>query len=612
MDQLAKLTPLVKKYHYAIVGGLLLLMFVLGVTSMAHDSAIVDEVAHIPAGYSYLHYSDYRLNPEHPPLIKELAGLPLQFMQLTFPVALPAWTTDVNGQWESGWHFLYHDGNNADRMLFFSRLPILLLAVLFGYIFYEVIRRKFGLAVGLLALFLYVLEPNILAHARLVTTDIGAMALIFVAVVTFVRFLQKPSMQTGVLATICFALAQLAKFSAVLLAPVYILLVVYAVFGWDTYHDWKGRLKVYLPGLMAIGFGGLLLIWLYYIPIVAHMPADVQTNLIKGSLIPGIKRTIALKVAGLNHIIIFRALAQYVLGIMMVFNRVAGGNTTYFLGHVTNQSFFWYFPVTYLIKTPVAMLLLVLTSIYIALTRYLNHKPKQIAANFKRFSQKHFLRLAAITFIVVYGYFSITGNLNLGIRHLLPMFPFIILLVAYEVISLGREFNLKRAWPVSTLAVLMIYYAVANFTIYPSYIAYFNELMGGPNNAFRYVTDSSIDWGQDLVRLKDYVYAHPEIKHIAVDYFGGGEPRYYFCSRKFNSDGSLIKSADGYDCSKSVYTEWHAQYGNYSGQYMAVSETYLMNDLYESKKRHDSGYNRLRGMTPIAKIGHSIYVYKMY
>src|SRR6266566_1451680 len=96
----------VQRNHVWVAGGLLALMLGLGLASMVGNSAIVDEIAHIPAGYSYVHFGDYRLNPEHPPLIKDLAGLPLQFMNLKFPTDRKEWTTDVNGQWQAGWDFI--------------------------------------------------------------------------------------------------------------------------------------------------------------------------------------------------------------------------------------------------------------------------------------------------------------------------------------------------------------------------------------------------------------------------------------------------------------------------------------------------------------------------
>lgn len=607
-----KLILLIKRYQWFIVAFLLGIMLGLGVNSMAHDSAIVDEVAHIPAGYSYLKYQYYRLNPEHPPLIKVLAGAPLQFMKLSFPLKNPTWTTDVNGQWEAGWHFLYHDGNNAARIIFYARLPILILAIVFGFFLYRFCRQRFGVAVGLLALFFYALCPNIIAHARLVTTDLGAMAFITIAIFTYVKFLEKPSFKTGAWATIGFALAQLAKFSAVMLVPLYLIMIAVAVVAWKSYGNWKKRLWVYGSGLVILGLSSLVLIWLAYLPLTWHMPTDVQQRLVAGSLHSGWKQQLALKLVSYNHIFGIKALTQYILGVLMVFGRVVGGNTTYFLGHVSNQSFIWYFPFTYLIKTPISLLLLIIISIGVAIFRYLHKSPRKVWDNFKYFAQNHFMRLTAIIFIGLYVYTSISGNLNLGIRHLLPIFPFIFLLVAYEIVSILRSLTIKKVWSMIVIFIFMIYYAFASFSIFPSYIAYANELIGGPTNFSKYVTDSSVDWGQDLLRLQDYVKEH-HIAHIAVDYFGGGEPKYYFCVRKYDTSGYLIKNSNGYDCSKSPYIEWHADRGIYPGQYMAVSETFLMNDLYYSPHRpNQTGYDQLRKMTPIAKIGYSIYVYKLY
>jgi len=136
------ISHLLTKYEKLVVGLLLGLMLLLGIFSMREDSAIVDEVAHIPAGYSYLKFLDYRLNPEHPPLIKDIAALPLLLMKLKFPSEITAWTTEPNGQWEVGWNFIYHLGNNADKIIFYSRLPILVLSLIFGYVSVSVHSTK--------------------------------------------------------------------------------------------------------------------------------------------------------------------------------------------------------------------------------------------------------------------------------------------------------------------------------------------------------------------------------------------------------------------------------------------------------------------------------------
>lgn len=580
------------------VAVLLGLMLLLGTASMASDSGIVDEVAHIPAGYSYLKFGDFRLNPEHPPLLKDLAAFPLLFMDLKFPDNIPAWTTEANGQWETGWHFIYHIGNDADKILFFSRLPILLLGVTFGYFLYRFCSKRYGQGAGLLALFFFTLSPNLLAHSRFVTTDLGIAAFMFFALYAFFNFLEKPTWKTLWLATIFFALMQLAKFSAVIMYPFFVLLAGIAILAW------RKNLKIYAGGLLFIFVASFIIIWIFYIPHTWNMPLAVQDKLIESSLSGGAGKEIAGVLIRLNDIPGFKSIVHYLLGVVMVLNRVQGGNTTYFLGQVTNQSFAWYFPVTYLIKTPVPMLFLAGLTLASGIYRYLKRAPFQIRAKFIKYAQNNFVELALILFIAFYSYLSVTGNLNLGIRHLFPIIPLIFALVAKETIDfikLARGAEIRLAYK-SFLILLLSWYALSNFTIYPHYTAYFNELIGGPVNAYKYVTDSNVDWGQDLKRLESFVEKN-NIRSIAVDYFGGGEPKYYFCER--------LPQISSYDCSKSVSTEWHAENGRPDTSYIAVSETFLMNDLWWAPLRKDEGYSWLRSREPIAKIGYSIYVYSV-
>ena len=183
----------VEVHRRLLLGGILAVMFGLSVLTMVGDSATVDEVAHISAGYSYVAFHQLRLNPEHPPLIKDLAGLPLLFMHVRYPTDSPAWTTEVNGQYETGRAFIYRSGNNADRLIFAARVPMLLLSLFFGLILYLVVSKHYGIVAGLLALILYALDPNFLAHNHLVTTDVGIGFATFVALTSLVRFLNLPT-----------------------------------------------------------------------------------------------------------------------------------------------------------------------------------------------------------------------------------------------------------------------------------------------------------------------------------------------------------------------------------------------------------------------------------
>jgi hypothetical protein len=580
-------------------------MFGLAFWSMTGNSAIMDEVAHIPAGYSYLHFGDYRLNPEHPPLMKDLAGLPLQFMNLKFPVDVPAWATDINGQWEAGWHFLYHVGNDAAAILFWSRLPILLVAVAFGAWLYWFVRRKWGVAVALLTLVFYALSPNILAHSTLVTTDVGATVFIFLGLVAFVHYVERPTWRRFGLLALAILMAELAKFSAVLLYPFLGVLSLVLVAVMPQPRHWVERLRVYVGGLVGASAVSMLGVWLAYAPQTWNMSQDMQDKLIIGSISDDRVKWLAYMMVHWNDWAIFKPMVQYLLGVVMVFGRVNGGNVTYFDGMVNNQSFFWYFPELFVVKTQVALLILLLAVLGVTAWRVWRTPVGRMGIELAKHFRGHLMEWTIALFALFYVYISVTGNLNLGIRHILPIYVPLFVLVAIGTVRLWRAAGARvgRVVASGVLMALVSWYGVGTALAAPYFIPYFNELVGGPSQAYKYFSDSSVDWGQDLVRLQNYVDEHPEIHKIAVDYFGGGSPQYYFCK---HVEGSK------YDCADSKYEEWHAQQGRYPGQYIAVSETFLENDKWYAEKDDRPGYAYLRDMEPVAKIGYSIYVYKLY
>jgi hypothetical protein len=608
-----RLRVFVLQYHAYLAGALLALMLGLGLSSMVGNSAIVDEIAHIPSGYSYLHFGDYRLNPEHPPLIKDLAGLPLQFMNLKFPNDRREWTTDVNGQWQAGWDFIYNLGNNANAIVFWARLPILLLMVGFGVALYCFVRRHWGTATALLALGFFALSPNFLAHGALVTTDLGISIFMFLALVTFVRFIKLPTAGNLLLLSLALAAANLAKFSGVLLYVFLGLASLFVVWAWRNPKQKKHRFGLYTGGYIVACVLSVLWIWIFYAPHVMNMPSNVQQRLITGSLTDKSMQGVSHVLVAMSPNPVLKPLTQYLLGIAMVYGRVAGGNTTYFNGMVTNQSFHGYFPEIFTFKTQVSLLILMLVATGFGLWQAYNkgrrHPMKAWAASL----HDHPLEWMLGSFAAFYFAVAVVGNLNLGIRHIMPVYLPVFVLVAVATVKIMRRL-MRSEWRVSAavvMALLMAWYGLSTIWAAPNFIAYFNELMGGPGNAYKYFTDSGVDWGQDLLRLKEYVDGHPQITHIAVDYFGGGSPPYYFCQREYNDQGQLLTEGE-YDCSHSKYEEWHSQNGQYSGQYIAVSETFLENDKWYADINNRPGYEYLRERTPIAKVGYSIYVYKMY
>ena len=590
-------------YHWFLAVGLVLLFFGLSFGSMRGDSAIVDELAHIPAAYTYVHDGDYRLNPEHPPLIKDLAGIPLQFLDIRFPTQSDAWANKVNDQYGVGYEFIYGFGNDAKLMIFWARLPILLLATVFGLVFYWLVRRRFGTATGLIALFFYALSPNILAHAHYVTTDAGATIGIFIALMAMIRYFEKPNLTSMLLLSGGMAFAQLCKFSSVILFP-FMLLVLFAIVIFkQTTHPWK-----LLRGIIFASLISVFWIYLFYIPNTIHLSAKSQSDLYYTSLYTGAGPAFAHALAPLSPNPFLRPLLQYILGLGMVLIRVNTGNVTFFNGSISTHAYHAYFPEIFVLKTQIAFLILLIGLPVVATIRFFGRKK----TSFAKYLKSHRFEFVMASFAIYYFAFAVAGNLNLGIRHILPIYPPLFVLVALGCVKLVRTAGSAKTAVVSSLIVLLGWYGWSTLAVYPNFISYFNGIAGGPTKAIQYFSDSGIDWGQDLDRLKIYVDKHPEIQTVALDYFGGGVPSYTFCDHIYATDGRMLPGSLGLDCSHSKFVQWHSDNGRYDGQYIAVSETFLNNDLFYSAYNNTASYAYLREREPVARIGNSIYLYKLY
>jgi len=582
---------------------LLLFMFLIAVFSMKGDSATMDEVAHLPAGYSYLTQKDMRLNPEHPPLLKDLAAIPLLFVNaaassiqetIKFPADIKDWQEDINGQWGFGFHFLYQNGNPVDKMLFWGRIPMIFVLILTGFFIFKWSKEAFGNKAALLSLFLFSFSPTFIAHGRLVTTDVGAAAGILIATYYFLRFLKTPSRKNLVIAGIALAFAQLLKFNAVLLFPFFGMLIV--VKSWIESFGLKSFLKSFFSCLLSfvsISIICFALIWLVYLYHVWNYPPDRQARDIRFLLSTHPLQFSGPLLAWMAKISLLRPLAQYLLGVFLVFQRAAFGNTTYFLGEVSAAGWKIYFPTVYLIKEPLAFHLLTIIAILYA--AWLIKEPlwKRPFERTKNWIKSHFPEFTMFLFISLYWAASLTSSLNIGVRHLLPVFPFTILLVSQGATKWLEDFPYfkKGKWVLVTM--LVFWQAISVVSVYPYFLAYFNELVGGPKYGYQYVVDSNLDWGQDLKRLKKWVEEN-KVEKIYVDYFGGGDAKYYL-KEKFRP---WWGTRDPKELEKPGY--------------LAVSATFLQG----GRGKPVPGFNQPFGYylwldkyKPVAQIGYSIFVY---
>lgn len=585
-----------------IAAGLLAVMFILAITSMIGDSAIMDEIAHIPAGYSYVRYFDYRINPEHPPLLKSLAGIPLLFMNLNFPLDHSSWTQDINGQWTSGPEFIYErNDNRADQIIFWARFPMVLVMMLLGFFVFKWTKELAGKKAALLATFLFAFSPNIIAHGRFVTTDVGLAAFLIISLYYFVKFLKQPSSPNMLKFGLTFGLVQLAKFSAFMLIPYYILIAVL----WIIVKIVKNKseawqyIKTYVGKTIVAMIIGYLLVGAVYGVLTIKEPSEIIKRDINSILNSNeyynkygfVKNSFL----SLTEKPILKGYSVYGLGLTMVMQRATGGNTTYFLGEVSSAGWKHYFPVTFLMKEPIPALIIIGASI-IALIMILGKKVYDYKLSISKYwrgvtdyALSNPAPLVIFGFIALYWLSSITSNLNIGYRHILPTVPLMYILsvkIMAKVDNFIREKVHRQSYyaHLVIIGILGIWLVGSNLYNYPLYLPYFNEVIGS-KNGYKWIVDSNVDWGQDLKRLAKFVKKN-NIDKIHLDYFGGGSAKYYL--------------GDKYD------PWWSAKIPEQWGWYAVSATPYRTS--FENPK---TSYNWLDQYELNEVVGNSILVYKV-
>ena len=569
--------------------GLLVLMLGLAFFSIKDRANTMDELAHTPAGYSYIIKQDMRLNPEHPPLLKDLAGLSVLIgskitkTPIYFPDQTKSWQEDLNGQWDFGRELLFRNNNDADNIIFFARLPMLLIMLVLGWYVFRWAREAYGNKAGLLALFLYSLSPTFLAHGRLVTTDVGAAAAFFISIYYLVKWLKEPTRKNMVIAGLVFGLALLTKFSLVLLIPYFIFIVfVWVLINNPLKNPWFYRLFKAGIGLLLIGLIGMALVWPVYQFHTWNYPVERQLADAQANLKTYGGRWLADPVIWMSDKPILRPYGQFFTGLLMVIQRAAGGNTTYFLGEISNQSWSYYFPVVFLIKVPLAFLILILLAISRLTIK--TDSQNQTLVKLTKFS--------LISFLILYWFTSIRSNLNIGIRHILPTFPVLYILVSGQISKvLEKDKKIIKI----LVTILLLWYGLGTINAYPNFISYFNESVGGSSQGYKYVTDSNLDWGQDLKQLAQFVEEN-NIEMIYIDYFGGDDLDYRFGNK--------------------YQTWWGDRNPNDlpSNGWLAVSATFLQGGNGKTVHGYNEKtdyYNWLNQYEPVEVINNSIFIYQI-
>lgn len=483
--------------------------------SVRQESQTWDEACHIFAGYSYWTRGDFGINPEHPPLVKLLATLPLLRLSLRVP---PLQGRDAKVEaFLDGRDFLY--GNDADSILFRTRMAASILTLVLALLVFAATREMLGAGAAFIALILFVFEPNLLAHGALVTTDMGVTCLLFAAVYLFYRYVKTPSIGGLLIGGIATGCALASKHSAVLLAPILILLAAAEVACGPRVPPHKprpgrGKLAAQMAAsLLAIAIVGTAVLWAFYGFRFQMRPDGLRMNPPLAQFAARIKHPAEVRV--LMALARWHALPEsYLYGLADV-QQVSDSSATYLLGKVYPQGRWFYFPVALAIKETLPMLLLVLL---LPLALYLRWKHSR--------PDKEAWRTAAFLVLppAVYLAAAMRSGLNIGVRHILPIFPFLLMLAALAAWALVRS---GRAWTYAVTG-LLIFHAFSSVRAFPVYLAYSNEAWGAPSNTYKLLSDSNVDWGQQLKAVSLYLRQRG-IKNCWFAYFAdaAADPAYY-------------------------------------------------------------------------------------
>ncbi len=423
-----------------------------------------DESGYIASGYVHWTEGDHRLAPDHPPLMQKLQALPLLLLDIEAPpLAELAWGRDPNPRASYGQRFFFFSGNDPVQMARLARAPVGLLGMLLVFCVYGFGRELMKPESALLACALAAFDPNLIAHAKLATEDLGCSALMLAAVWTLWRWLELPGMGRAALCGVATALALLSKYAALLLFPI----------------------DLALMGLW----------WSMRRPEISWPMRSREM---------GVMAAIGLVLINFSYGLGFH-LDEYVSGVAQIYPDIADDYVFYFWGSVQDEPFWYYAIVSLAIKTPLSVwLLLGLACVGI----WRSPDTRQRAC------------VLLIPMFVVLGV-SCFDTTAPGVRRILPAVPMMLLLAGLALEAGATIANRWLAWGALAGSV------VAAVLIFPHHLSYLNPLFGGPERGPYILDESNIDWGQDLPALARWQAENAPDETIALMYFGTSDPASY-------------------------------------------------------------------------------------
>ena len=508
-------------------------------------SATYDEQYHIANGLYFLHTGDPGLIPAHPPLIEVLATLPL-LTNRNLVVPLRESTSSAVSNLTYSDQLLWRLNQNGPSIVARARLPIIALTLLLAITVYAWARELFGPIPGLLALTLLSFDPNILAHGNLATNDIGVTCFATLALYAFWRWMNHPTAARAVIAGLLLGLAQVSKFSAVYLIPVLLIILVTDRISKPTTTSGRLTAKATLAYLAVIAVAAYFAIWAVY---------GFRVGTLKGYPFPA---------------------REYLTYLQAATSLVADGKDSFLLGAYSPTGWWYYFPVAFVVKTPIPTLILIAASCVFV---------------YRRRTWRSSLPL--LIPVAIYFAICLASPFHIGYRHLLPLLPCLFIFTSQLALIDWKTSRVEAG----AVAAMVLWLMIGSVVTFPHYLTFFNEIAGGPDNGYKILVDSNLDWGQELIGLREYM-TQENIPSVKLSYHGTADPAAY---------GVVYEPLPSYP-----YNQWTSStvpdilLNPPSGVY-AISANNLQGLRF---KNHDL-YATFRQRKPDAIVGHSIFIYRV-
>ena len=447
------------------------------------NSITWDEDDHIYAGYMSWKHGDFGLNPEHPPLVKLVAAIPLLNLDLQMP-KLQNRSFKIEA-FLGGKDFVFR--NNYNQIIFRARMAASVFTILLVILVFLAAQEMFGTGPAFIALALLAFDPNLLGHGAVVATDSALSCFMFASVYAFYRYVKAPSTWRMIVVGLATGLGFASKHTAILIMPILFMLALIELFrkGSGQLGISRGKHALRLAGaLIVISVIALGVLWATYGFRYKARAGDLQINPPFSQFVQGLSRQHEVKL--LSTVAHYRLLPEsYLYGLADV-RVMSDFYTSYIFGNIYPHGVWYYFPAAFLIKSTLTLLILLGVAIWAIATR-----------RFSAWREILFLTIPPVFHLLV----AIWSRMNIGLRHILPMYMFLAVLVAGAVWKLIEK---NRRW-LYAVVVLLVFQAISSIHVFPAYVAYANEAWGGPSQTYKYLTDSNADWAQQLKSVKRYL-----------------------------------------------------------------------------------------------------------